>query len=146
MLGKEPHNGYIYLFFLLLKRLNYYGFGGVRVWLNGFTSGKRRANSRVPQELMLGWIGLIILTNDLQEETEEHLQIHWLHSALLADSANSKDGRGWGLEAEFQHMQTYDSNKVMQNILRLTGSMLSITTQIQRHLRATAKYFLKTIN
>lgn len=31
---------------------------------------EKRAKGRGPPELMLGWVGLIILTNDLQEETE----------------------------------------------------------------------------
>lgn len=37
---------------------------------------KRRANDRVPKELTLGWICLTIITNDLQEEIQEHLQMH----------------------------------------------------------------------
>lgn len=50
------------------------------------------------------------------------------------------------MEAEFQHRQTYDSKKIMQNILRMTGSVLLITTQIQRYLIASGTYFLKTSN
>lgn len=41
--------------------------------------------------------GLIVLINDVQEGTRAHLQTHWLHSALLADSDKFKRLKGWKL-------------------------------------------------
>lgn len=50
-------------------------------WIQFWRENKLQSTTGI----MLG-----LLTNDLQEGTREHLQTHWLHSTLLADSDKLK--------------------------------------------------------
>lgn len=40
----------------------------------------------------------------------------------------------------------HESKKIMQHVLRKMGSVLRITTQMQRYLTALERHFLQTIN
>ena len=129
--------------FLLFKRLNHDRFGNVseeiekqprKTVTKSLTKcvqyckekGRQKRTQKLMVRLVLSFLQMIC-----KERTWAHLQIHWSHLALLTDSHKSNKSKRtmlwvWKLSL---NRGKWNSKKITQNILRMTGSpMLWITT------------------